>query len=184
MVKLMDGINIGGVLADLDAAPDIWGVHPERVHDNGPHAGCQDVWLRYRAKDRLLCGQDYLDPHWAEFYPAWWRLPSLRPVVFWIAGLMEATYLGGMLITRIPPGGQVKPHVDGGWHALTMNCKVYLPLRANDGCINRCGDEAAVMRPGELWTFCNQVVHSVENNGDTPRETLIVSMKTEHETIR
>ena len=177
--KIVDGIPIEHVLAELDAAPDMWNENKERLVSNGPHAGCSDIWLRYRARDRLLCGQDYLDPHWAEFYPAWNRLPSLRPIVFGIMGFLEATYLGAVLLTRIPPGGAVKPHVDGGWHAETMNCKVYLPLRANEGCINRCGDEAVTMRAGELWTFNNLTEHSVENHGDTPRETLIVCMKVE-----
>ena len=177
--KIMEGIPVAPILADLDAHPEIWGEHRERLAEDGPHAGCSDVWLRYRRKDALLCRQDYLDPHWAEFYPAWHLLPSLRPVVFGIMGIVEATYLGAVLLTHIPPGRSVKPHVDRGWHAETMNCKVYLPLRANENCINRAEDEATVMRPGELWTFNNQIVHSVENNGTTPRETLIVCMKVE-----
>lgn len=177
--KIIDNIPIQDVLADLDAHPEIWGENLERVAEDGPHAGCSDVWLRYRPKSELLHGRDYLEPHFAAFYPAWSLLPSLRPIVFGIMGLIEATYLGGILLTRIPAGGCVRPHIDGGWHAKTMNFKAYLPLRANEACINRCGDEIAVMLPGELWTFDNSVVHSVENNGNTPREALIVCMKTE-----
>jgi hypothetical protein len=35
------------------------------------------------------------------------------------------------------------------------------------------------MKPGEAWTFDNLRTHSVENNGDTERVTLIVCARTE-----
>jgi hypothetical protein len=59
-----------------------------------------------------------------------------------------------------------------------MDTKVYVPLKANDRCINRCGDEARVIRVGEAVTFNNLIEHSVWNNGETERQTLIVCMRT------
>jgi uncharacterized cupin superfamily protein len=93
---------------------------------------------------------------------------------------VNAVYLGGILITRIPPGGCVKPHHDrGSWHAETMNTKVYVGLRSNPQCINRCEGEQIVIAPGDAVTFNNLLTHSVENNGETDRMTLIVCMRVE-----
>ena len=41
----------------------------------------------------------------------------MKPLVFDLMRLFEAESLGMVLITRIPAGGEVKPHVDVGWHA-------------------------------------------------------------------
>ena len=45
--------------------------------------------------------------------------------------------------------------------------------------MNRCGPEAVVMAPGDAWVFNNHIRHSVENNGDTDRVNLIISMRCE-----
>lgn len=177
--RLMEGIPVDAVIDQLDAHSELWNAHPDRLAENGPHAGCSDIWVRYKPLAALTGHRDFDEPHFAEFYPAWRALPALRPIVFGLMGMMEATYLGGILITRIPPGQSVKPHADAGWHATTMNCKIWVPLRANEDCINRCGDDAVVMRPGEAWMFDNAVTHSVENNGQTDRDCLIVTMKVE-----
>jgi len=94
-------------------------------------------------------------------------------------GLVHATYLGGILITRIPAGQMIYPHIDVGWHALTMTSKLYCVLAANDECINHCENEEVVMAAGSIWSFRNDVRHWVENNGDTDRIALIVTMRTE-----
>lgn len=174
-----ENIPVAAINDQLAAHPDLWNENAARLGEGGPHEGCSDIWVRYKPKAALTGYRDFDAPHFAEFYPAWYALPALRPVVFGIMALAEATYLGGILITRIPPGGKVKPHADHGWHAETMNFKVWLPLRASGQCINRCGAEAVVMRPGELWAFDNAVTHSVENNGDTMRDCLIITMKVE-----
>lgn len=179
--KIADGIDVSEAIAELDRQPDLWNVHAGRTDESSPHYGVDDIWLRYRALAELVSPEKFLEPHFAVFYPAWRRLPALRPIVFSLMAKAQATYLGGLLITRIKPGGRVKPHHDrGSWHAETMNCKLYVPLRANEKCVNYCEDESIVIKPGEAVSFNNQLMHSVENNGDTERVTLIVCMRVEH----
>ena len=179
LLRLMAGIPVDAALEQIDAHPELWGENAERLAEGSPHAGCQDIWLRFRAREELKTPEDFDVPHFAVFYPAWGLLPALRPLVFGLMGLVEATYLGGVMLTRIPPGGQVKPHIDRGWHPATMNLKAYVILRANEHCINRCGDETVTMRPGEAWAFENSVTHSVVNNGDAERIAMIVTMMVE-----
>ena len=180
-VKIADGINVEPVLQEVLAQPDLWNEYAERNHDpNSPHFGVPDIWVRYRKREELVTGDDFRAPHFAEFYPAWHRLRSLQPIVYGLVARVKAVYLGGILITKIPPGGQVKPHHDrGSWHAEEMNMKVYVPLQSNDGCINHCEDESVTMRPGDVWTFDNLKIHSVENRGETDRITAIICMRCE-----
>lgn len=188
LIKLGDGIDIAPVLAELDAQPELWDEHKHRTTiANGPFQQTSDLWVRFRDPGEISDPQKYAAPHFATWYPAFDRLPSLRGLIGNVMGLCAAAvrpgvlaHLGGVLITRIAAGAKILPHDDRGrWHAEFYNCKVYVPLRANEQCVNYCADEQAVMRPGEVWSFNNLVTHSVENNGDTERVILIVCMRVE-----
>lgn len=177
---LAAGIDVEPTLRELDTHPNLWDQNRARTSGvTSPHRESSDIVIRYRAIEELREPVDYVSPHLAVFWPAWHALPSLKPIVFRVAALCESTCLGGILITRIPAGRRIYPHTDGGWHAQTMNCKVYVILQANDHCFNRCGDETAVMRAGEAWRFNNLIEHSVENRGDTDRIAMIITMRTE-----
>ncbi|MDB5243737.1 MAG: aspartyl beta-hydroxylase, partial [Spirosoma sp.] len=117
--------------------------------------------------------------HYPVFWPAWYSLPSLHPIVRNLAPAIGATALGGILITRIPPGGEVKPHIDGGWHATFFNFKAYICLRGNPLCLNWCEDEPFNARAGDVFEFSNLKTHSVVNAGKTDRITAIVCFRTE-----
>jgi hypothetical protein len=184
--KITQGIDVVPTLLALNRQPELWDEFTERKTAPGtPHSGMSDIWLRYRAREELTEPARYGEPHVPVFYPAWDRLPSLRPIVFNLMAYMSAVQLGGVMITRIPPGGQIDWHDDrGSWHAEFFNCKVYVPLQANDLCLNLATmpgkeTEIAVMKPGEAWSFDNLIPHAVENGGDTDRITLITCMRIE-----
>lgn len=172
-------IDVRPALGEIMAQPELWNQHTQRKTAPGsPHSEMSDIWLRYRRFDELTDAKSYLEPHIAEFYPAWEKLPGVKDIVHRLMVKTDPVYLGGILITKIPPGGKIAPHHDrGGWHAEFHNLKLYVPLQSNEGCINICEGEREVMRAGEAWTFDNLRVHSVENNGDEDRITLIISMR-------
>lgn len=156
----------------------LWGEHPERIKGVSPHADSQDIWVRYRSKDQLNSPSDFSVPHWSVWYPAADLIPAAKDLSFDMMARCRATHMGGVLLTKIPPGGKILPHDDRGtWHAETMDLKVWLLIESNEGCINTCEDERIVMGPGEAWTFSNLKTHSVENNGDTDRICLIICMR-------
>jgi hypothetical protein len=174
--KIADGIDVAPLLAQLDHHPELWNVHPERRM--GPHVDVSDVWVRYFDKAVLTGPEGFRGKHPFTFYPAWFLLPELRPLVTKAIRIDRAQSLGGVLITRIPSGGQVGWHHDrGSWHAEHFDRKLYLPLRSNSRCVNRVGRESCVMHAGQLWYFDNQIDHAVENNGDTERITLIICLR-------
>jgi hypothetical protein len=177
---LAQGIDCSAILAQLDARPDLWNSDPERLAQGGPHCETDDIWVRYRDRSEITDRQSVVEPHFSVFYPAWHALPALRPVVFALSALVGSVHMGGILLTRIPPGCKVHPHDDrGSWHAEWHNAKVWLPLRANHRCVNFSGDESVVMAPGEAWSFDNCVPHSVHNDGETERLALICCFRSE-----
>jgi len=99
-------------------------------------------------------------------------------VVYSLMAMTQAVHLGNVLLTRIPPGGQIEPHIDTGWAPEWFTSKFYVVLQS-DRCVNVCGDESVQMRAGEVWRFENRVTHSVDNRGDVDRISLIITMRSE-----
>jgi hypothetical protein len=173
-------VDVAAAARQLDQHPELWNEFPERRIAGSPHEGVDDIWVRWRTRDQLTAPERYTEEHFASFLHPWRTLTEIQPIVYELMARVSAVYLGGILITRIPPGREVLPHHDRGpWHAEFMNCKVYLPLKSNAECVNLCEGDSVVMRAGEAWTFDNLRVHSVENRGDTERVTLIVCMRVE-----
>lgn len=175
-------LSIDELARQLAAKPELWDRNTERTgNPSSPHHGCSDIWLRYNAIQAK--GDDYRtwqQPHVSCWHPAYFELPALRPLVFDVMHRVQGTALGGCLITRIPPGGEVKPHADTGWHPTHYNTKVYIPLAAPRECRNYSRGDSVVMGLGEAWVFDNTVEHRVVNNSLTEsRITLIVCTRTE-----
>jgi quercetin dioxygenase-like cupin family protein len=90
--------------------------------------------------------------------------------------LVRGDSLGGVLITRIPPGKQVYPHIDGGWHAKTYD-KFALQIAAHPQQAFCYEDGQYVTAAGDLFWFHNQESHWVLNESPCDRITMIVCVK-------
>jgi hypothetical protein len=112
------------------------------------------------------------------FWPAWQELPSLRPMIFALMHRVAAVELGSILITRLPPGGEILPHSDAGnWAPEYYNMKAHITLAGQAEVL--CVEEACQFVAGTIWTFDNLLVHSIRNNGSDDRIVCIVSMRCE-----
>lgn len=160
--------------------PDLWNERAERIAAP-PFVDTDDIWVRANDDRPFRDGKKpwalFTEPHWPIWYPAAQLLTAVKPLVYEVMGQCHGEHLGGVLITRVPAGGSVKPHKDAGWHATFHNCKVYVPIWSNNQCWNITGSERVNMDAGEAWTFNNLVQHSVHNKGTTDRVTLIISMR-------
>lgn len=182
-VKIAQGLDTAPVLLALARQPRLWGRRNYRKDiPEGPHSQMTDIWLRYNDEKPFKESGDYSkfnEQHDSVFYPEWYALPQVRPIVYGLMARVEATRLGGILITKIPPGGRIEPHRDEGWHATHYNTKVYVVLQSNPQCVNRSEDQHVAMAPGEVWYFDNTKEHEVWNDGPEDRITLIVCMRCE-----
>ncbi len=183
LVKIAAGLDVAPLLLAIARQPNLWNRHRARKDsEGGVHAQMDDIWLRYNDEKPFKEKGDYTgfnDAHDAVFYPEWYALPQARPIVYGLMSRVEGTRLGGILVTRIPPGGKILPHVDDSWHVRHYNTKLYVVLQSNPQCVNRVGDERVAMAPGEVWYFDNATEHEVINDGSDDRITLIVSIRCE-----
>ncbi|KWN69141.1 aspartyl/asparaginyl beta-hydroxylase domain-containing protein [Burkholderia ubonensis] len=183
LVKIGHGIDTAPLLLAIARQPGLWNRHTARTDpEGGPHADVSDIWLRYNDEKPYKAAGDYTgfnDAHDAVFYPEWYALPQVRPIVFGLMARVEGTRLGGILITKIPASKRVLPHADDNWHVRHYNTKLYVPLQTNPKCWNRVENEVVVMAPGDVWYFDNMKEHEVVNEGDDDRITLIVSVRCE-----
>jgi hypothetical protein len=171
--QVAHSVDVSGVLADLDAHPELWGQNTARTEAGSPHEGVPDIWLRTRPPGEH--GRDGVFV--PEFWPAWHALPSVAPLAFALMARFRAVQLGNILITHIPAGGEVKAHVDRGWSPEFFDIKTYIVLQSNDSCVNWCEDEHVVMKTGDAWLFQNTVPHGVINGGSESRKSLIITMR-------
>ena len=95
---------------------------------------------------------------------------------------VQGEMLCAVLITRIPPGSGIDPHIDKSWH-VEYTEKFYLTLKGAPGAAFYCDDgtweESIEPRPGDLYLFDNRKRHWVENQSDQDRVTLIMCIRTD-----
>lgn len=179
---IASGIDVAPLLAQIEAHPELWNVHKNRMaRGANPFTGTDDIWVRYNDVAKAnpdLAG--FTDEHIPVWYPAWDALPALRTLIFELLALVQGEMLGGVLITRIPDGGQVKPHKDDGWHVEYFE-KFYISLQNEPGAQFCCEADGRVEmltpKPGECWLFDNRKVHWVTNASGKARMTLIVCIR-------
>jgi len=182
LLKIAQGIDVTPLVLALQRQPNLWNRHSTRKdYEESPHKGSSDIWLRYNDIKKYADGDfsTFGDEHESIFYPEWYALPQVRQIVFGLMARVEGTRLGGVLITKIPPGGKIAPHVDESWHAKYYNTKLYVVLQSNPQCLNRVEDDLVAMAPGDVWYFDNTKEHEVVNDGQDDRMTLIVCIRCE-----
>ena len=175
------GLDVAPIMAQLDGLPE-WGQYAERREREGTaHGGIEsDLWVRYFARETLNEPEDYNRPGQCVFYPVWDKLTSIHRLVWGLMASERAVELGGILATRLPPGGRIERHSDApSWHAQHFNRKCYVALQANARCIVECDGDEQVFRPGEIFSFDNTVPHSMSNDGNEMRTTLIICLRGE-----
>ena len=165
-------LDVAAIALELRRHPDVWDAHKNRATGREtPHAGASDVWVRYAPT-----WDEGRGPHDSVWYPPIDVCPSLRPVIFGVMAMVQAERLGGVLITKIPPGGSVKPHTDAGWHAEYYD-KIAVQIESHQQQAFCYEDGAAVTAPGDVYWFNNQAMHWVVNDSPVDRVTLIICVK-------
>lgn len=133
-----------------------------------------DIWVRYNDINNL--GPKFNDEHESVWYPVYYEVPDFRRLIFDVFSFVEGERLGGVLVTKIPPGGSVKPHIDHGWHARYYD-KFALQLQAEVGQAFCFEDEILQSDTGDLYTFDNSKTHWVVNDSPVDRITMIICIR-------
>lgn len=172
IMTVKTGMDVAPLIWQLKCNPHLWNQNGARTADkNSPHYGVDDIWVRY---GKLPINA--LENHESVWYSAADELPAVRRMAMQIMALVEGERLGGVLITRIPPGGRVLPHVDTGWHAGYYS-KFAVQIESDSQQVFGYEDGEHVTEPGDVYWFNNSETHWVSNYSDVDRITLIICIK-------
>ena len=174
-IKLLErGLPVEPIYWALRQNPQLWNEHKERTEDpDSPHHGLDDIWVRFGAPERVKDSQ----PHESVWYPSA-KVLECKGLCLDVMRAVSGERLGGVLITRIPPGKECKPHKDPGWHATTYE-KFAVQIASAPGQKFCFDNEELETRPGDLYWFDNQHTHWVLNPTEYERVTMIVCVRKE-----
>lgn len=177
-LKIADGLDVAALRLSLVRQPELFGLRTQRADVYGsPHTQMTDIWVRYNAPEHLAQGPvAFNGEHDSVWYPEAAAIPEVRPVVFELMRRVEGERLGGVLITKIPPGGGIAPHVDGGWHAGYYD-KYFVPIQNEPGAVFGFEDGEIRATPGEVYWFNNSRPHWVKNDSTRDRIAMIVCIR-------
>lgn len=180
---ITEGVDVAPINAQLAEHPELWDQHSHRRTAEGtPHTGMSDIWVRYNDPAKIALGRDVFNgEHVPIWYPAWDCLQTLRPVIFDLMAKVEGEMLCAVLITKIPPGCGIAPHIDDSWHVRYAE-KFYVSLQSEPGAVFACDDgawqESIQPEPGQIYLFDNRKMHWVDNRSSADRVTLIICIRT------
>ena len=175
-------IDVSAAVKELDANPELWNQFTLRTKEYAgqgePHRQIDDIWVRYNAWKNYnpKNPKRFFKEHDSVWYPAYAKLPALRPLIFGLMSVVEGERLGGVLITRIPAGRSVAPHVDVGWHAGYYR-KFGVQLKGGPDQLFCFEGESVMAEAGEVYEFDNTEKHWVTNDSDRERITMIVCIR-------
>ncbi len=178
--KIGEYADIADIAYELSQAPELWNSFKYRTyHSASPHRDTQDIWVRYND----FKNYDPQNPFAfnEEHESVWWPTVHYLPGVFVIANMMASYFqgqLGGVFVTKIPPGKCVHPHIDYGWHAKHYDKKVGISVQANENQSFSVLNERLVTKTGDIFEFDNSKVHWVNNDSSESRITVICAIKT------
>lgn len=176
-LKLADNINVLPIITELQRNVDLWNENTLRTkHPGTAHAEVSDVWVWFNKLPDLL--NEVIDDKEVIAYRAWKDLPSIRPLIFALMNQVQAIRLGRVIITKLPAGKTITPHVDGGAPA-TYYQRYQIALQCLPGNKFIIGDEEISFKTGEVWQINNREVHSVVNNSADDRIVMIVDARSE-----
>jgi hypothetical protein len=179
---LASDLPVSGLLEELDANPQVWDEHTSRTKpDNSPHHGLSDIWVRYNDWANFTGDtKAFNDEHDAVWLEPSIVLPSAKKLAKSVMAMVGGDRLGMVLITRIPAGGKVLPHIDQGWHARYYD-KYAVQIKGNADQAFHFDGESLSPEPGDLYTFDNAYTHWVTNDSDVERITCIICIRGRHE---
>lgn len=167
---------------------DVWNADGRRQADFRAHASTQSL--------KLIGDADFRHTATPAVHPLFHELEvHVRPLMEHIRGAYLQTlrqrrvaeangpgYFIRTLLTRLPAGAEIKPHVDEG-ESLKRCHRIHVPLVTNEKAFFYVGALKFHMPEGEMWEINNRRTHAVQNGGDAARIHLILDYVQPGETV-
>jgi len=176
--KLPIAFDIEKMADYLKSDHGFWDEHNKRrTFPNSPHSEMTDIWARFgdvSNGDYSILGVEH-DSVW---YKSAELIPDVKNIAFQLMTSVNGERLGGILITKLPAWGKIKPHTDSGWHAAYYE-KFYVAVSNPVGSYFCFENDRIDARNGDCYWFRNDRIHWVENNSNEDRIAMIVCIKTD-----
>jgi quercetin dioxygenase-like cupin family protein len=172
------GLDVLPLLYAVSNQPHLWNQDTIRTqHPGSVHAAASDILLHFQPTATVFVqGTTVTDVvHECQPRPAWWALPQAQPLIFGLMARIAGTRLGRVMLTKLPPGGSIPPHVDSASQTDYYR-RHHITLCSPEQCLFSVGDEALSLAPGSCFWVNNGVEHAVVNDGPTERISLIVDI--------
>lgn len=169
--KIAQGLDIQPLLAELDAAPEMWFANTSRQRKVRCQRNTRNIFLRAARKPLPRDAKNANDVQESRIARSARKFPRTLAWCESVADTLGGT-LGRATLVALLPHGRVFPHVDAGAY-YRIRDRFHLVLRSAGGSPLTAGDERVVMRPGELWAFNNKARHWADNPSEEPRVHLI-----------
>ena len=174
-LRIAENVDVLPLLHAVTLQPGLWDAHRLRTSfENSPHREASDILLRFN--DLTGDRASFFTETETVNLPALLLLPQARPLIFDLMRQVEGERLGRVVLTKLPPGGRIYPHPDEGAYAEYYS-RYHVMLQNGKGSVFHCGDEALFMPPGSIWWFNSRAEHSVVNQGNEDRITMIVDIR-------
>ena len=172
--RIARNIDTAPLLAELDAAPDMWLVDTSRQRKVRCQRNTRNIFLRAPKKPLPPGATNTNDVHESRIAPAAGKFPRALTFCERVAEALEAT-LGRATLVTLLPGCRVFPHIDAGAY-YRIRDRLHLVLKSSQGSPLTAGGETVVMHAGELWAFDNKARHWANNPSADPRVHLIFDL--------
>lgn len=163
------------MLDALAANEGLWNINNLRTtHSQSPHKQVDDIWIRFNKLDGSL--QKAVEDKETYWYPA----SGVLPCTHYMYPLMEVVHgdrFGRCVITRMAPGVSIDSHKDMG-APVGYYQRFHLALQNAEGAVFKCDDEEFCPKTGDLFIVANHKEHSVVNNSELERITMIIDVHT------
>jgi len=174
-------VDIEPLRESLNVHSDLFGQYRQRgLEPTSPHYQMRDIWVRFNDIKPYLASGDFTGfsgEHDSVWYDCLEKIPEVLEPVFSVMAKVQGERLGGVLITKLLAGGEIKPHKDKGWHASYYE-KYYIPIKNKAGASFYFHDGVIEPSDGEVYWFNNSNYHWVKNETDSERIAMIICIKT------
>ncbi len=163
----------------LKEKPYLYGKYDLRSRRDSPHREMTDIWVRTNDVNPYLMAGDmtgFTDKHDPVWYPVYSELPEITAIVSRLMSYMKGESLGTILITKLPSGGKIYPHVDSGWNAEYFD-KFYVPIENYEGSTFNFNGEHINPTEGEVYQFDNSKLHWINNDSLGDRVAMIICIR-------
>lgn len=170
--QILSDINVEPLLAQLRGNPQLWNIDDSWSRDKQGSAIYDVDTIVLRFNRSSFPGLN----DWSK--PAFEILSGAQEIIFDLMRAIPGEHLGKVLITRLPAGETIAPHIDQMPPGIPPYYQRYqIPLSVLPDVKFICGDEEVQMKPGEAWWFDNQVTHSVVNHSSDERISMLTDIR-------